>query len=73
MNQIIHLSTTADLTLNTYTSIYAGVGGTITVNGTSVTMGAGSTLEILVKTITGAAGIYLIGNARIGVPTTING
>ena len=61
-NSIIHLSTVADLTGFTYTQIYAGTGGTITVNGSSVTMAAGSTIDIRVGTITGAAGIYLIGN-----------
>ena len=61
-NSIIHLSTVADLTGFTYTQIYAGAGGTITVNGSSVTMAAGSTIDIRVGTITGAAGIYLIGN-----------
>lgn len=61
-NSVIHLSTAADLTGFTYTQIYAGAGGTVTLNGTSVVMAAGSTIDVRVKSITGAASIYLIGS-----------
>lgn len=61
-NSVIHLSTAADVSAFTYTQVYAGAGGTVTINGTSVTMAAGSTIDVRVKSITGAAGIYVIGN-----------
>jgi hypothetical protein len=61
-NSVIHLSTAADLTGFTYTQVYAGAGATVTINGTSVTMAAGSTIDVRVKTITGAASVYVIGS-----------
>jgi len=71
IHSIIVLSTAADLTAHTYTQVYAGAAGTPVINGTSVTMAAGSTIDILVKSITGAAGIYLLGspiNTTTGSP-----
>jgi hypothetical protein len=60
-NSIIHLSTNADLSAYTYTQVYAGLAGTITLNGTVVIMSPGSVIDIRVRSIIGAPGIYLIG------------
>lgn len=74
MNKVIHLSTNADTAVYTYVQVYCGTAGTVTINGTSVTMAASSTIDIFVNTIVGAAGIYVIGFKKIGnAPITING
>lgn len=47
---------------HTYTEIYGGSAGcTAVVNGTSVTMGAASSISIWVRTISGGAGCFLLG------------
>jgi hypothetical protein len=73
MNQIIHLSTSADTTNYVYTQIYCGGASpvTVTINGTVVNLAPGNPLEILIKTITGAANVYLIGTKRILYPPAI--
>lgn len=71
MNQVIHLSTSADTNVYSYNQVYAGTGGTITLNGTSVTMATNGVIDIMVKTITGAAGIYLIGIKKIALPPSV--
>jgi hypothetical protein len=71
ISDVIHLSTSADLTGYTYTEVYAGALGTITLNGISVTMAATSSIEIIVRSITGDAGIYLLGRKKIAQPPTI--
>ena len=59
---IIHLSTNADTTNFTYSKVYAGAGGSPVINGVTVVMAAGSTLEIIVKSISSVAGIYVLGH-----------
>ena len=74
MNKVIHLSTSADTSTYMYTQVYAGVQGTIVLNGTSVTIAAQSTIDIQVLSITGTAGIYVLGFKKVGnSPTQING
>jgi hypothetical protein len=74
MNKVIHLSTSADTANYTYVQVYAGALGTLTINGTPVTMAASSTIDIWIDTVVGVAGIYLIGFKKIGhPPTQING
>lgn len=63
-NSVIHESTSADLTNYSYTQVYAGANATVTINDTSVTMAAGSTIDIRVGSITGANDVYVIGNKR---------
>lgn len=47
---------------HTYTEIYGGSAGcTAVVNGTSVAMGAASSISIWVRTISGGAGCFLLG------------
>jgi len=63
-NSVIHLSTAADTDNFSYTQVYAGAAGSVTINGTSVQMAAGSTIDIRVGSITGAANIYVIGTPK---------
>jgi len=71
MNRVIHLSTDADLENYTYTQVYCGTAGTITLNGISVVMAESASIEIIVTSITGAAGVYLLGNKTIKLPSQI--
>lgn len=48
---------------HTYSEIYGGASGcTATINGTSMTIGAASTVTILVRSISGGIGCYLLGD-----------
>jgi len=71
MNRVIHLSTSADLENYTYTQVYCGVAGSITLNDTVVVMVPSATIEIIVTSITGVAGVYLLGNKTIKLPSQI--
>lgn len=61
-NSIIHAAANANFSAFTYTQVYAGANATVTINGTSVTMAAGSTIDIRVKSISAAANVYVIGD-----------
>lgn len=61
---IIHLSSSADTTNFFYVTVYAGADATPTINGVSVTMGAGSSLDILVNAISATANVYVLGNKK---------
>jgi len=71
MNKVIHESLSADTSGYTYNQVYCGTGGTITLNGVSVILVPSTVLDIVVKTITGAAGIYVIGIKKISLPPQI--
>jgi hypothetical protein len=52
----------ANFSAHTYTQIYGGSAGcSITVNGISVNVGAASSIDIWVRTVSGGAGCYLLG------------
>lgn len=52
-------------TAHTYTEIYGGNAGcTITVNGVSVTVGAGSNVKIWVRSVSGGSGCFLLGDKK---------
>ena len=59
---IIHLAASADTTNFTYSKVYAGAGAVPTINGVVVTMAAGSTLEILVRSISATADVFVLGH-----------
>ena len=60
---IIVPATSANLTAHTYTEIYGGNSGcVININGTSVNIGQGSTINIYVRTVSGGSGCYLLGD-----------
>ena len=61
-----------DMANYVYTSVYAGVAATPVINGTTVTMIAGSTIVILVKSISATPDIFVIGLQRLVPPSIIN-
>jgi len=62
ISSIIHSAATADVTGYTYSKVYAGAAATPTINGTVVTMTAGSLIPILVKSISATANVFVIGD-----------
>lgn len=61
---IIHPAASADLTAYTYTKVYAQAATTPTINGTAVTMPLGTTLDILVRSISATAGVFVLGDKK---------
>jgi len=65
VNSIIVSATSANLTAHTYTSIYGGSSGcTATINGVSVNIGAASSIDIVIRTISNGTGCYLLGENK---------
>jgi len=60
---VIHLAANADFSANTYSQVYAGADTTAVINGVSVTMGAGSRIDIMLKSLTGG-NVYAIGDKK---------
>lgn len=73
LSNVIHASANADLTGYTYTRVYAGSAASPVINGQPVTMAAGSSIEILVQSISSTAGVFVIGTKKIIAPSVING
>jgi hypothetical protein len=71
---IIHAASDADLSSYNYFQVYAGASATPTINGTSVTMGAGSKIDISIKSISSTANVYVIGEPKnvIDGPATLS-
>lgn len=61
VHSIIVNATTPNFTAHTYTEIYAGTSATPTINGVAVTMGAGSSIKIIIQSISGGSGCFLLG------------
>ena len=66
INTIIVESTSADFSAHTYTQVYSTVGGSIDLNGSSVAMVAGATLDIVLKQqgTTSLSGVYFLGSPK---------
>lgn len=60
-HSIIVPATSPNLSAHTYTEIYAGSNATPTINGVSVTMAAGSSIKIKIKSISNGTGCFLLG------------
>ena len=73
MNEDIHDSPNAVLSAYTYTQVYASAALSPTINGTVVPMVAGSSIKIIVKSISATAGIFVLGRPKHIVPQYING
>ena len=58
---IIVAAANANFSAHSYTQVYAGAAATPTINGVVVTMAAGSSIEIKVKSISATANVYLLG------------
>ena len=61
IHSIIVSASSANFSAHTYSEVYAGASATPTINGVSVTMGAGSSIKIKVKSISSTANVYLLG------------
>lgn len=62
IHSIIVPAQNANLTAHTYTEIYGGSAGcTMTLNGQSISIGAASSIDIWVRTISGGTGCFLLG------------
>lgn len=62
---IIIPANTPNLTAHTYTSIYGGSAGcAVVINGVSVNIGATSSVDIYVNTVSGGTGCFLLGDKR---------
>lgn len=72
---IIHAAADADLNNYRYFKVYAGADATPTINGTAVTMGAGSDIDIYIRSISATANVYVIGEPKNAVdgPATLSG
>jgi 3-oxoacyl-(acyl-carrier-protein) synthase len=72
VNSIIVPAQSPNLTAHTYTTIYGGSSGcTATINGVSVSVGAASSIDIAIRTISNGTGCYLLGenqNVYLGSP-----
>ena len=62
ISSIIQAASDADVSAYTYTKVYAQAAATPTINGVAVTMPAGTTIEILVRSISATAGVFVIGD-----------
>lgn len=58
---IIHAAANADLNNFRYFQVYAGAAATPTVNGTALTLGAGSSIDIAVRSISATANVFVLG------------
>jgi hypothetical protein len=73
MNEVIHLAANIVLSAYTYTQVYAGTAQSPTINGVTVSMAAGSSIPILVKSISATADVYCLGKLILISPQYING
>lgn len=73
IEQIIDTAANANFSANTYTKVYASAIATPTINGTAVPMIAGGSIEILVKSISGTADVFILGRKKNIPPQVING
>ena len=65
IHSIIIPATSANTSAHTYTEIYGGSAGcTITINGTSVSVGAASSISVWVRTVSGGSGCFLMGEFK---------
>jgi hypothetical protein len=72
IHTIIVSGTNANFSAHSYTEVYAGTSGaTPTINGVSVNMAAGSSIKIVVRSISNGGNTYLLGeniNTVLGTP-----
>tara|TARA_R110000772_G_scaffold186122_1_gene297319 strand:- start:331 stop:564 length:234 start_codon:yes stop_codon:yes gene_type:complete len=73
INNVIHAAANIDVTGNTYTQVYSSAALSPVINGVTVSMAAGSTITLQVKTISATAGVFVIGSQKLFAPSQING
>jgi hypothetical protein len=65
IHSVIVAAGSANLTAHTYSEIYGGSAGcTITVNGTSLSVGASSNVKVWIRTVSGGSGCFLLGEYK---------
>lgn len=72
LNYIIHETPQADLDMYVYTKVYAGANASPIINGSTINMVGGSSLEILIQSISSTANVYVLGRKKPNVPIIIN-
>jgi hypothetical protein len=73
LNDVIHSAANADFTGYTYTQVYAQVSASPVINGTTVTLPAGMSIPMLIRTISPTGDVFVIGKKNIIVPQYLNG
>jgi hypothetical protein len=61
IHSILVSASSANFSAHSYTEVYAGSAASPTINGVAVTMGAGSSIKVKVRSISATAGVYLLG------------
>lgn len=61
IHSIIVSGGSANFSAHSYTEVYAGAAAAPVINGVSVTMAAGSSIKINVRSISNGANVYLLG------------
>jgi len=62
INSVIHAAADADFSAFTYNRVVIGpAAASPTVNGTTLTLGASSSFEIVLRTISATPGVYVLG------------
>lgn len=64
IHSILVTAANANFSADTYTQIYAGAAASPTINGVVISMAAGSSLNIMVRTISATANVYLLGERQ---------
>jgi hypothetical protein len=72
LNHVIHESSNADLDKFVYTEVYAGVSASPIINGRTINMVAGTSIEILITSISANSSVYVLGRKRTLAPIIIN-
>ena len=62
IHSIVVAAANANFTAHTYSEVYAGAAATPTINGVAVTMAAGSSIKITVRSISATANVFLLGD-----------
>jgi len=64
IHSIIVAGGSANFSAHSYTEIYAGASAAPVINGLSVTMAAGSSIKLKIRSISNATGCYLLGEDK---------
>lgn len=65
VNTIIVAAASVNISAHTYTEVYGGSAGcTITINGVAVSVGPSSSLRVVVNSVSGGSGCFLLGENK---------
>jgi len=73
-HNIIRAAADADFVNELYFQVYASQTASPTVNGVAINMGASSSIDIIVKSISSTANVFVIGDKKdsVDAPTTLS-